>query len=389
MIHNNSFAGANMIYRDRVLNSIHTTGAYSAKEFLLHGYRIHEDLDFKERRNFTAQIVSPTLGYFQRLFQDLNEVLHWSSVGIENLDDRTKETLKNSEFNQWISSVLLPRLLDNPNAFWCLFPILNVNNETVFIPKIVNFDKVKQISKDEIHVTIENDKTLKNGTYIITNDSIYLKDSEDDYFVNLESQPIKKRLFGQLGGEIGYEDLNNSKELYLSFIQGAFNIANEIFLLSLDSELSRQQFAHLMMVAKAKSCRNCDGTKFVYTDLEDENKPVTCGVCSGTGEESISYRLGDVLTFPEVEIGAIDEREKRLSEKVKDAITFVEPPLEPLKFSIELIEKLKLELEKQLSMVTSKSFMQSADAQEQQWKGRYNLCDKIGERLISQMKFSF
>jgi hypothetical protein len=136
-----------------------------------------------------------------------------------------------------------------------------------------------------------------------------------------------------------------------------------------------------MMVAKAKSCRNCDGTKFVYTDLEDENKPVQCGVCSGTGEESISYRLGDVLTFPEVEIGAIDEREKRLSEKVKDAITFVEPPLEPLKFSIELIEKLKLELEKQLSMVTSKSFMQSADAQEQQWKGRYNLCDKIGERL--------
>lgn len=377
------------IRRERIKNAISSYGSLAAKIEFLKGYRLSEDSYFKQLREWTSDNESPALENFQNLYKDLNRILGWESVkNISKISDELKTIKKQLDFEKFIQSSLLPRNLDNPNAFWVIMPIVKDNKIQTFRVLIINFEDVVNVdlSKNEITFTVKNNENLdlKAGTYVVNNQQAYEKtdyQNNDTYFVDYQKHKIKNRLFGQLGGQTAASDLDGYCQYYISFVKGAFDLGAKLFLNCLDAELRRQVQLHSLTIAKAVTCSNdkCkDGT--IY-DLDLDGNTIEsgqCPTCHGTGETAPSLRLGDKIVYGQDIIGTGVDREKAKTEGVKDFIQFIEPPLETFREQMNIIKDLELRLEKALSQVTSKTFAQSADAQNAQWQGNKHLADTIG-----------
>jgi hypothetical protein len=383
-----------VIIREREKNAISSYGSLESKLEFLKGYRISESEHFKNLRDWTAESENPSLEAFQSLYKDLNEILGWNSLqNVTGVSDELKDMMKNIHFDTFRESMFLPRSVDNPNSFWVLLPKVSQNRSGIdfvesFKILIVNFENVVNVDyqNNEIEFTIDKDNpNYQEGTYIVNNSDAYLKtDRDDGYYANYSNHQVKNRLFGQLGGEVAYSDINGYCPYYISFLKGAFDLGCKLFVNSLDAELRRQVQLHPLTVGKNVPCI-ADGCKsgYIYDDNDERHD---CSKCKGTGEHPPVIRLGEFITYgQDIQAGGL-EREKAKNEAVTNFIQYIEPSTESFQIQLEINKELKLKLETALAQVTSKTFAQSADAQEAQWKGRKNLADRIGEQLWRNCK---
>ena len=387
----NSLGRSDPVYHDRVVNSVHTQNNWEAKQLLLETHRKNEDPEFKVHRLNTARYINPTRASFKNLLQSLNEILSWTSVTLTAEDD-TKDLIKKIGLARFAYSQILPRQLDSPNMFWALFPykqeMVNGSSEMKFIIELFNYEDVcEQENKDrengifyDIKINVRGRKKLSDGTYYFTQNGIRTakfidSDGQKGYAFDLGQNTLKYALYGQLGGDLDPLGLNGDEKYFTSPIQGAFDTATSLFLLTLDAKLVELQAMNIITGLKAIPCKSCDGSG-KYSDEDRIQKP--CKSCKGSGNVEKALQLNSIVYTDSTIQARGKEKQEAMSEMLNNMISYNHAPLAPLEYAREEKELLIKKLYNDLAQVVPKTFQESASSNEQQWLNRHYLCDTIG-----------
>ena len=205
------------------------------------------------------------------------------------------ENFDGLDFDDWISTVLMPLIIQDPNGCFVVFPA-NVGTpeaEAMPVLKYVSSEKVKYCDKDLF--VFEQDKDL----YLIDKDYFFKltwnvktqRYSSDATILHNFTESVTVSKLG------GYYMATQDGGYYVSYFAGAVEWANIAIRQFLDNEAHAKDLIPIVQQVE-NECPDCNGSGKIPVPCDDDGLTgctSQCTTCKGKG--TINRNIGDVITL--------------------------------------------------------------------------------------------
>lgn len=357
---------------------VHTREA--SPEPVLRSYRINETESMLNRRIALYEAITNYI--YEDAFRNITSALDYKLVFVD-CEEKTKELMNKLEFWHFFYSELIHSVIDDPNGFLVIMPIITTEGKIESKFWIVNsFDVVEHnkeymiFKRGAYFYFLSKNFVIK--FYIDDDNNVILcnnPEKEDYYFVTFGQSPLTYIPARKLKGKI--TQTKDGTPYYKSYFSSSFAHANKA--IKMDSDWVVDLIStNSTKIIKTKPCENECNEGYIYTDGEQK----TCSSCNGTGVNTFNWGINDVFTVK-------SEGDDFLDEIDLDKIAkFLTPPTEYIKLRDEYTDKALAKAEKALNQVDIYMNVSGA-AKDLDLRGRDALINVIGENIFGLAQFAF
>lgn len=357
---------------------VHTREA--SPEPVLKSYRINETEHMLRRRLALYEAITAYI--YEDAFRNISSALDYKLVAID-CEEKTKGLMNELEFWNFFYSELIQAVIDDPNGYLVVMPIVNKDAKIEAKFWVVNSFNVVE-KNEEYMIFYKEDyfyflsKNFVTRFYVDedNNTIICVDNTKDDfYFVTFGESPLTYIPAKKLKGKI--TQTSNGSPYYKSYFSSSFAHANKA--IKMDSDWVVDLIStNSTKIIKTKPCGNECNEGYVY----DNGTKNTCPSCNGTGLDTFNWGINDVFTVK-------SEGDDFLDEIQLDQIAkFLTPPTEYIKLRDEYTDKALAKAEKALNQVDI-YMNQSGTAKDLDLRGRDALINVIGENMFSIAQFAY
>lgn len=350
--------------------------------------------------HITNQAIIRAINNLQRIFSQTKATI--------KTDDETREylTAKNFDgltFKTFVNQRLLNRMIDDPNGLLVWWPdqVGDITKKVEPVPLLVLSSDIQHMTREYVSFLSPEKSMVEVGKQgqVMDGNVYYIIDKDEGYFKLIQVgkkeknkyslEPYYQQKFNDLpvitlGGESTSELSNpdnkgQKKEIHFltSYFSGFVPFANEVIRGFSDYQAAKLTSAYPIREMDGIECDECNGKGYIEDREEVTNKLLsksTCGSCQGTRLRIPSSPYGVILRKPAGQ--NVLEGEVQM----KEAMRYITPPVDILKFMSEDWKENLLLAEKALSLNYIDE-AQSGVAKEIDRESLTAMIDRIGTNL--------